>query len=221
MLTEHTLTSNVAIVNIFASFFCMPALRPYHHGNLKPALLQAAVTLIAETGPQGFTLREVARRAGVSHNAPYRHFRDKDELLAAVAAQGFERLNAAMNRAAARGTTAEERLLFCGRGYVTFALRWPQHLLVMFDRPSFREKYPDYAQAGEQAFATLQKFIVHCQETGVLPKGNPQPLALLAWSIAHGVSKLAISGHLPFGLKGTLQFNDFVSETMLRGMSER
>lgn len=196
----------------------MPAVRPYHHGNLKPALLQAAVTLIAEAGPQGFTLREVARRAGVSHNAPYRHFRDKDELIAAVAAEGFERLNTAMNRAIARRTSAEDRLLSCGSGYVTFALRWPQHLLVMFDLPSFREKYPDYAKAGEQAFATLRRCVVDCQEEGVLSKGDPEPFAFLAWSIVHGVSKLAISGHLPFGLKGTIQFNRYVAETMLKGL---
>jgi AcrR family transcriptional regulator len=196
----------------------MPAVRPYHHGNLKPVLLQAAITLIAETGPLGFTLREVARRAGVSHNAPYRHFRDKDELIAAVAEQGFERLNAAMIRAAARSTSAEDRLLSCGRGYITFALRWPQHLQVMFDLPSFRERYPGYAQAGEQAFTTLRSCVVDCQEAGVLAKGDPEPLTLLAWSIVHGVSKLAISGHLPFGLKGTIQFNRYVSETMLKGM---
>lgn len=198
----------------------MPALRPYHHGNLKPALLQAGLSLIAETGPQGFTLREVARRAGVSHNAPYRHFRDRDELLAAVAAQGFERLNVAMNRSAARGSSPEDRLRLCGRGYVTFALRWPQHFLVMFDLPSFGEKYPDYAQASELAFGTLRKLIVDCQEKGALPKGDPEPLALLAWVMAHGVSKLAISGHLPFGLKGILSFNDHVSETMFKGVQK-
>src|ERR1700751_4296805 len=115
--------------------------KPYHHGHLEETLLETAIQLIGEVGPLGFTLREVARRAGVSHNAPYRHFRDKDELIAAVAAQGFERLNAAMIRAAARSTSAEDRLLSCGRGYITFALRWPQHLQVMFDLPSFRERY--------------------------------------------------------------------------------
>ena len=66
--------------------------RAYHHGNLKTELLNAALKLISETGPQAFTLREVARRAGVSHNAPHRHFRDKDDLLGAVAAEGFGQL---------------------------------------------------------------------------------------------------------------------------------
>src|SRR5690348_18281996 len=114
--------------------------RSYHHGNLREALLQGALRVIAEFGPAAFTLREVARRAGVSHNAPYRHFRDKDELLALVATQGFERLTTAMKRYAARGSTAQERFRLCGRGYVSFALRWPQHFLVMFDLPFSRDK---------------------------------------------------------------------------------
>jgi AcrR family transcriptional regulator len=159
----------------------MKADRPYHHGQLKDALFHAALALISEVGPQAFTLREVARRAGVSHNAPYRHFRDKDELLALVAVQGFERLTAAMKRSAARGSAAEERFRLCGRGYVGFALRWPQHFLVMFDLPFSRDKYPEYAKAGDEAFATLLALIVECQETGVLARGDPKPLAFMAW----------------------------------------
>jgi len=84
----------------------MAAKRPYHRVNLKQSLLDAALGLLAEEGPQAFTLREVARRAGVSHNAPYRHFKDKDDLLAEVAAQGFDRLTAAMRKAMAKGRGA-------------------------------------------------------------------------------------------------------------------
>ena len=108
---------------------------PYHHANLRKTLLDAAVTLIGEVGPRAFTLREVARRAGVSHNAPYRHFVSKDELLAEVAAEGFDRLTASMRKSMARATSPRERLQQCGCGYVAFALRWPQHFLVMFDLP--------------------------------------------------------------------------------------
>jgi len=96
--------------------------------DLRTTLLEAAVALIGEVGPRAFTLREVARRAGVSHNAPYRHFAGKDELLAAVAAEGFDRLTAAMERAMKPGRTPLERLQLCGCGYVDFALRWPLHL---------------------------------------------------------------------------------------------
>lgn len=200
-------------------FLHMKSARPYHHGNLKQALLDAALTLISEVGPQAFTLREVARRAGVSHNAPYRHFRDKDELLAVVAVQGFERLTAAMKRSAARGSTAEERFRLCGRGYLSFALRWPQHFLVMFDLPSSRDKYPEYAGAGDEAFTTLLTSIVECQEAGVLSAGDPEPLALMAWSMVHGIAKLASSRHLPFPTAGVLDFADAASRVMTAGMA--
>jgi AcrR family transcriptional regulator len=218
MLAVSTLLLNVAIVNMICFCRLMSAERSYHHGNLKEVLLDAALALISEVGPQAFTLREVARRAGVSHNAPYRHFRDKDELLAVVAVQGFERLTAAMKRSAARGATAEERFRLCGRGYVSFALRWPQHFLVMFDLPSSRDKYPEYAEAGDEAFATLLKFIVECQETGVLSAGDPEPLAFMAWSMVHGIAKLAASCHLPFRATAVLDFADHASHVMMAGM---
>ena len=210
----------VAVVNILCLLAPMKTDRPYHHGNLKQALLNAALALISEVGPQAFTLREVARRAGVSHNAPYRHFHDKDELLAIVAVQGFERLTAAMKRAAAHGSTAAERFRLCGRGYVSFALRWPQHFLVMFDLPSSRDKYPEHAKAGDEAFATLLALIVACQEAGVLSKGNPEPLALMTWSMVHGIAKLAASRRLPFHKDGILDFADAASRVMTAGMGK-
>jgi AcrR family transcriptional regulator len=193
--------------------------RPYHRGNLRETLLDAAVALIAEVGPRAFTLREVARRAEVSHNAPYRHFHDRDELLAAVAAQGFERLTTAMKRSASRGETALHRLRLCGRGYVDFALRWPQHFLVMFDLPEFDRKYPEYAVAGERAFQTLVGFIVESQQSGDLPAGGPLSLAWMAWSTVHGAAKLAISGRLPLRHSRLAEFMQYVSEAMVKGMA--
>ena len=198
----------------------MSAQRPYHHGHLKEELLNAALALISQVGPQGFTLREVARRAGVSHNAPYRHFRDKDELLAMVAVQGFERLNSAMKRSAARGTTPLERFRLCGRGYISFALRWPQHFLVMFDLPSTRDKYPEYAGAGEEAFTTLLKFVVECQRAEVLAGGEPERLAFMAWSMVHGIAKLAYSSHLPFPKNSVLDFADTATRVLAVGMAQ-
>jgi AcrR family transcriptional regulator len=220
MLTMPTLAQDVALVNILCFALFMKAERPYHHGHLKQTLLNAALALISEVGPQAFTLREVARRADVSHNAPYRHFRDKDELLAVVAVQGFERLTAAMKRSAARGSTAEERFRLCGRGYVSFALRWPQHFLVMFDLPLSRDKYPEYAKAGDEAFATLLALIVKCQEAGVLSRGDPEPMALMAWSMVHGIAKLAASSHLPFPREGILDFADAATRVITAGMGK-
>ena len=116
--------------------------QPYHHGNLRETLLQGAVRVIAEVGPAAFTLREVARRAGVSHNAPYRHFRDKDALLAAVAAQGFRELTHAMREAGERQSKPLDKLKQSGMAYVAFAVRRPEHFTVMFDAPSSPAKIP-------------------------------------------------------------------------------
>jgi len=179
----------------------MPEDRPYHHGNLREALLDAAIRLIAKVGPAGFTLREVARRAGVSHNAPYRHFRDKDELLAAVGTQGFRELKQAMLRAAESQTTSLDRLRRSGRAYVSFALRRPEHFTVMFDAPISKAANPEYNEAGQQAFATLVSFIEMCQREGRLPPGDPLPPALVAWSLVHGIAKLAVAGRFPFRSK--------------------
>jgi AcrR family transcriptional regulator len=197
----------------------MAAKRPYHRVNLKQSLLDSAVALIGEVGPQAFTLREVARRAGVSHNAPYRHFRDKDDLLAAVAAQGFGRLTESMKKAMAKGRTAEERLSLAGHGYVQFALQWPQHVLVMFEGPKAAEPCPEHADSGRRAFQTLLDAIAAAQAEGALPKGDPQQFAVVAWSGVHGLAKLAIGGQLPFDAKQTLEFANYLTRVLANGMA--
>lgn len=197
----------------------MPKERSYHHGNLKAELLKAALSLLRETGSHGFTLREVARRAGVSHNAPYRHFQDKDDLLVAVSVEGFARLTSAMKQSAARGKTPLERFRLCGRGYIQFALHWPQHFLVMFDLPSSLAKNSDYARAGEEAFATLLGFIVECQTAGSLAQGDPKQLALMAWCMNHGIAKLASSSLLPFQSNAAvLEFAETARDVLATGM---
>jgi AcrR family transcriptional regulator len=204
----------------------MPAARPrerrYHHGNLRETLIESALGLIAELGPAGFTLREVARRAGVSHNAPYRHFTDKQELLAELAAQGFDRLTESMQAAIQPGSPPLEKLLACGRGYVGFALHWPEHFAVMFDTPLPHEKYPELAASGERAFNVLLGLVRQCQAAGVVQKGDPQQLAMLAWSLVHGVAKLAVGGRLqPTSKKAALEFCDFATHSLARGIAQR
>jgi AcrR family transcriptional regulator len=189
----------------------MKSEKPYHHGNLREALLGAALRLISEVGPNAFTLREVARRAGVSHNAPYRHFRDREELMAAVSAQGFGELTRAMVEGAQLESAAFDRLKRAGLAYVKFALRRPEHFTVMFDTPASaaagnlcfgstpsKWMYPDAAEAAEHAFRTLKGLVEACQQRGVMPEGDPKAFALLTWSVVHGVAKLAITGRFPF-----------------------
>jgi AcrR family transcriptional regulator len=184
----------------------MPRSTPYHHGNLRESLLEAALTLIAEVGPSGFNLREVARRAGVSHNAPYRHFRDKGQLMATVAAEGFRELNVAVVEGALTESTPLGKVKRAGYAYVAFALRRPEHFAAMFDTPDSALD-SGCREAGESAFATLVEFIQLCQSEGQLPEGGAEHRALMAWSLVHGIAKLAVAKRLPFRLQDEiLQF---------------
>lgn len=219
--TISNLTPKVAHVNIEALLFS-PVTRstPYHRGNLQKALLDAAVALIGEVGPRAFTLREVARRAGVSHNAPYRHFSSKDDLLAAVAAEGFDRLAISMRAAMEPGQSPRERLELCGCGYVDFALHWPQHLQVMFDLPIPQaESCESGSRIGEDAFRVLLDAIVAAQQAGDLPAGDPRPIAWTAWSLVHGIAKLATGGNLPLDAEGTLAFTRNAARDFLEGVA--
>jgi AcrR family transcriptional regulator len=192
--------------------------RPYHHGKLREALLQGAVRVIAELGPDAFTLREVARRAGVSHNAPYRHFRDKDALLAAVAAQGFRELTRAMRAASERPSNALDKLKQSGLAYVAFAVRRPEHFTVMFDAPVSAGKDTEYVQAATEAFHTLVNHITDCQKEGRLPAGNTQERTLYSWSLVHGIAKLAVAGRLPFRTNtALLKFAKFAIDESVLG----
>lgn len=193
--------------------------QPYHHANLRKTLLDAAVVLIGEVGPRGFTLREVARRAGVSHNAPYRHFASKDELLVAVAEEGFDRLTAVMQKTLVRGKSPRERLQLCGCGYVDFALRWPQHFLAMFDLPPALRENCKKQHIGENAFRVLLGCITSAQQSGDLSAGDPLPLAWTAWSLVHGIAKLAISGNLPLNARSTIEFTRSASRIIFGCMA--
>jgi AcrR family transcriptional regulator len=200
--------------------------RPYHHGNLREALLEGALRVIAEVGPAAFTLREVARRAGVSHNAPYRHFRDKDALLAAVAAQGFRELTRAMREpgertakgASNRSLNSLDKLKQSGLAYVAFAVRRPEHFTVMFDTSVNNSKDPEYTHASQEAFNTLLNYIRICQEEGQLPAGKTLERALYAWSLVHGIAKLAVAGRFPFRTKAAmLKFAKFAIDESVSG----
>ena len=131
--------------------------RGYHHGNLKEALVRAALELIAEKGPAGFTFADAARWAGVSPAAPYRHFRDRDELLADVARRGFEQFAAALATAWDDGrpgcVTAFDRL---GKAYLAFAKREPAYYSAMFEAGVPLDANPELRAAGERAFAVLR-----------------------------------------------------------------
>jgi len=166
--------------------------RSYHHGNLKEALVRAALELIAEKGPSGFTFAEAARWAGVSPAAPYRHFRDRDELLSDIARRGFERFEIALTQAWDNGRptvmTAFERL---GRAYLAFARSEPAYYSAMFEAGIPLELNPDLREAGERAFAVL-RYATEQLIANMPAEGRPPALmmALHIWALSHGVASL-------------------------------
>ena len=166
--------------------------RGYHHGNLKEALVRAALSLIAEKGPAGFTFAEAARSAGVSPAAPYRHFRDRDELLADVARRGFEQFEGALKLAWDEGRpeplTAFDRM---GRAYLDFARREPAFYSAMFEAGVSLDATPELRQASERSFGVLRgasEILV----AKIPPSERPPALmvALHIWSMTHGIASL-------------------------------
>lgn len=171
----------------------------YHHGDLPNALVTAALELVQSEGIEALTLRAVARRAGVSEAAPYRHFADKDALLAAVAEQGFVSLKREMDAAAAHAVEADplSRLRRLGAAYVRFAVEHAAHFRVMSGPVVARRKhYPTLDAASTEAFGSLLRALVDAQAAGVVAPGDIDDLALAAWAFVHGLAALAIEGHL-------------------------
>ena len=165
--------------------------------SLAVELLKAAAALVAERGPQGFSLREVARRAHVSEAAPYWHFASKETLLAAVAEEGFVALATLMAEVCERVKDPDRQLQELGVAYVRFALAHPSHLRVMFG-PEIRDKsaHPTLKAAGGRAFGLLVRAISDGQSAGRVRRGDTEELAVAAWALVHGLSALIIDGQL-------------------------
>ena len=175
----------------------MPKRTTYHHGDLRPALLEASLALIDQAGIGALSLREVARKAGVSHNAPYHHFKDRGSLLAALAEDGFAALAKEMAQARAAAPDTRARLEACGQAYVRFALKSPSRFKVMF-RPELTAPSEEgaVAQSSIPALDTLTAAIIEAQAAGLAPAGDPRPLVLTCWSAVHGLASLWLDGPL-------------------------
>jgi AcrR family transcriptional regulator len=170
----------------------------YHHGNLREVLIEAAIALIAERGPAGFTFAEVARAAGVSPAAPYRHFRDRNALVAEIARQGFERFTADLERAWNKGRPEPIGALEnCGRAYLAFARRDPAAYAAMFETGFALEEDAVLLAASERAFAVLRRAAdavcaLHKSGPGAGPKPPALMVALHIWAMAHGIASLFV-----------------------------
>lgn len=182
----------------------------YHHGNLRRVLIDAALEIISEQGSDDVSLRQIAKRANVSHAAPYRHFKDKTAILAAVAKEGFEMMLRQTEERIARSRGDElEHFAICGLSYIDFALNYPSHYRVMFGTRTENSYYCDaFTPESMPSFQLLCDKIRICREKGLLKNGDIREMTLAAWSIVHGFAMLRIDHHLPDRGMDAKQFND-------------
>jgi AcrR family transcriptional regulator len=185
----------------------------YHHGNLRAALIEKGLELIAEKGPLALTLREIGGRLGVSRTAAYRHFADKSELLNAICEAGFIEFGNALKQACEQaGPKFAARLAAMGTAYLRFAREHSSHFQVMFG-PGAQAVDPGADTAGNRAFGVLLNAVKEGQERGEVRPGDPMLTASVAWAMIHGVSVL----HLDEG--AGLPFAEACAALLLTGMS--
>jgi len=170
----------------------------YHHGDLRNVLLQVAEDLLNREGVAALSLRQVAKSAGVSHSAPYRHFANKAKLLAALAQAGFERLEAAITKAASDNPDDPARqLLEAGIAYITLAVSHRETAQLMFGgMVDVNGSVPELKDAVDKAFQALTDIVATGQRAGLYRDADTKVLAIAAWSIAHGLAMLITGGHL-------------------------
>ncbi|MCK5875729.1 MAG: WHG domain-containing protein [Alcanivoracaceae bacterium] len=167
----------------------------YHHGNLRSALVEAGIALLEQGNNADFSLREAARAVGVTVNASYRHFSNKDELMCAIAAEGFRRFSLALLKGAGTGKDARKRLLGSGRAYVQFARQHPALFRLMFSRFSAGQKGEELSEAAQLAYHPLKSAMATLLQQDI----NSSAVALAsirAWSAAHGLAFLILDGQI-------------------------
>jgi AcrR family transcriptional regulator len=173
--------------------------QPYHHGNLRAALLQAAEAELEEEGIEDFSLRGVAKRAGVSHAAPAHHFRDANGLLTGLAAEGYKRFVVAQEaRQKNVPSDGMSQLVAAGLGYIDFALAHPALFRLMFSSGRPDHEAPELSAAGAEAFERLIDAVERVR--GVDPRKNKKAMlsVMAAWAIAHGLADLLVAGRMKF-----------------------
>jgi AcrR family transcriptional regulator len=172
----------------------------YQHGELKAALIDAGLKLLSEGGVEALSLRAAAQLAGVSHAAPYRHYKDKEALLAAIGERGFRTLKASMVASLERSgaTHAHEKLVALGLGYLAFASEHPAYFQLIFNGMMNRPDTPDELRAaGMEAFEVLHTSVLAGIRDGELRQTDGDVMAFACWSLIHGFSTLITNGAIP------------------------
>lgn len=177
--------------------------KPYHHGDLRNALIEAVVAHVEEFGGAGdLTLREAARRANVSHSAPYRHFEDRQAILASVAAEGFVQLSGALREARAGVADKEERFIRTGLAYMRFARERRGYLAVMFGPDVAKGHTPELQQRANDAFTVLQEMAADAR---AMDAAQARRLGTVIWAFVHGLATLTGQSQVPSSVNETAE----------------
>lgn len=184
----------------------------YHHGDLKNALIQAGVEILAKDGVSGLSLRKVALKAGVSHSAPYAHFVDKQALIAAISTEGFrqlyERVSAVTTKYKSQPT---KQLIEVAWAYVQFAMDDPDRFKVMFSAVLEKEKeYPEFVAESQRNFQLVKMIVEANQASGQLRSGPSKLVALSAWGIVHGFVMLLLEGQIPHAVLDQMKLRELL-----------
>ncbi|ODT55424.1 hypothetical protein ABS71_22940 [bacterium SCN 62-11] len=170
--------------------------KAYHHGDLRTALVQATLQLVSQRGPRGFSMTEACRQAGVSATAVYRHFANKEAILAEVARQGFDQLTVDLKNIldSIPIDAYRRRLVETGLAYVAFAHTHPAHFQVMFGSGLDKEGHPDCQESGETALQILLDEVARAVAGGAMPQARASVAMTTLWATVHGLAMLDLDG---------------------------
>lgn len=173
----------------------------YHHGDLKNALIWAGIEILSKEGMQALSLRNVAKKAGVSHAAPYAHFADKQALIAAIATEGYKKLYQRLETVQRNQDDPLAGLIAIAQAYVQFAIDEPDHFKITFSGVVEAEKdYPEYVEQSKRCFALVVAAVADCQKKALLYQGNSQLVTVSLWANIHGFVQLVLANQLPSAL---------------------
>jgi len=173
--------------------------KAYHHGNLKEELISAGLEILSEKGIEGLSLRNVAKKVGVSHTAPYNHFVDKQALLAAISTAGHEQLYQVLSDTFEKfKQSPADSITEIAWAYLQFALEDPGRFKLMFSGALEEERdHPEYVETSQKNISLLEEIIVFCQNKGQLPEGKVDFIAIKLWSLVHGFALLILENQFP------------------------